>query len=213
MRFERLIEIVGDEPVFEAGLLLAGEIDPDDVRRQLSRWTASGRLYQVRRGLYALAPPFQKAKPHPFLVANRLARGSYVSCQSALAYHGLIPEYVPAVISVTPSRPGRRCTPLGVYQYHHLRPALVHGYRLLDVADRQQAYVATPEKALLDLVYLQPRGEQAAYVRELRLENLSSLDMDALRQQAVQSGGPKLLRASAALAELAKAVEEGYEAL
>jgi hypothetical protein len=67
MEFEQLLEIVGNEPVFETSLLLAGDVDPADVRRQLSRWTKAGRLYQLRRGLYALAPPFQKVKPHPFL--------------------------------------------------------------------------------------------------------------------------------------------------
>ena len=62
MEFARLLEIVGDEPVFETGLLLAGDVAPTAVRRQLSRWTKAGRLYQLRRGLYALAPPFQKIK-------------------------------------------------------------------------------------------------------------------------------------------------------
>ena len=42
MRFEELAEIVADEPVFETGLLLAGAVDPADLRRQLSRWTSSG---------------------------------------------------------------------------------------------------------------------------------------------------------------------------
>lgn len=76
MEFARLLEIVGDEPVFETGLLLAGALDPSAVRRQLSRWTKAEQLYQLRRGLYALAPPFQKVKPHPVLVANRLVPGS-----------------------------------------------------------------------------------------------------------------------------------------
>ena len=53
--------------------MLAGDVDPTDVRRQLSRWVTAGRLYRLRRGLYALAPPFQKVLPHPFLVANRAA--------------------------------------------------------------------------------------------------------------------------------------------
>ncbi len=91
MRFEELIEIVGDEPIFETSLLLAGDVDPADVQRQLSRWTNAGRIYQLRRGLYALAPPFQKVKPHPFLVANRTVKPSHVSLQSALAHYGLIP--------------------------------------------------------------------------------------------------------------------------
>ena len=62
MEFTYLLEIVGDEPVFGTALLLAGDVDADDVRRQLSRWVSAGRLYQLRRGLYALAPPFQRAK-------------------------------------------------------------------------------------------------------------------------------------------------------
>lgn len=70
MEFSNLLKIAGDEPAFETGLLLAGEVDPADVRRQLSRWTKAKRLYQLRRGLYALAPPFQKVKPHPFVIAN-----------------------------------------------------------------------------------------------------------------------------------------------
>ena len=44
-------------------------------------------------------------EPHPFLVANVLQRGSYVSQQSALAFHGIIPEHVPVVTSVGPRRP------------------------------------------------------------------------------------------------------------
>src|SRR3990172_13404403 len=97
MEFKQLLDVVGDEPVFETGLLLAGNVDAADVRRQLSRWTKAGRLYQLRRGLYALAPPFQKVKPHPFLISNRMLRGSYVSCESALAHYNLIPEGVPMV--------------------------------------------------------------------------------------------------------------------
>lgn len=82
MEFGHLLRIVEDEPVFDTGLLLAGDVDPADVRRQLSRWTTAGRLYQLRRGLYALAPPFQKVKPHPFLVANRVAlrRNTFDNC-------------------------------------------------------------------------------------------------------------------------------------
>jgi predicted transcriptional regulator of viral defense system len=56
MDFDHLMEIVRDEPVFETGFLLAGDVDPNHIRRQLTRWTNNGRLYQLRRGLYALAP-------------------------------------------------------------------------------------------------------------------------------------------------------------
>ncbi len=93
VEFDHLLRIVGGEPVFETGLLLAGAVDAADVRQAIRRaGRRPGALYQLRRGLYALAPPFQKVPPHPFMVANQLVRGSYVSCQSALAHYGLIPE-------------------------------------------------------------------------------------------------------------------------
>jgi len=213
MEFTRLLEIVGDAPVFETGLLLAGRLDPADVRRQLSRWTAAGRLYQLRRGLYALAPPFQKTRPHPFLIANRLVPGSYVSLQSALAHHGLIPEYVPVTTSVTGRRPARWETPLGVYEFRHLSPEWVRGYRRTELGNGQQAFVATPEKAFLDLIHLTPGGDSPGYLQELRLQNLDRLDLDELRRQVALDPAPKLLRAAAFLAELASAEAREYESL
>lgn len=219
MDFRRLLEIVGDEPVFESGLLLAGKVDADDVRRQLSRWTARGYLWQLRRGLYVLAPPFQKVKPEPFIVANRLARASYVSCQSALAHYQLIPEYVPVTTSVTTGRAGRRQTPLGSYEFRHLKPALFFGYRLRDIGLRtaagrtQRAFVATPEKALLDLIHLQPQGDSKSFLDELRLQNLDQLDPAALQRAADRTGSPKLRRAAAIVAACVEGAATEYERL
>jgi predicted transcriptional regulator of viral defense system len=213
MEFKNLIEIAGDEPVFETSLLLAGEVDPADVRRQLSRWTKAKQLYQLRRGLYALTPPFQKIKPHPFVIANRLVRGSYVSCQSALAHYGLIPEYVPTITSVTAGRPARWETPLGTFEFRHLKTDLLRGYRLIDVGEGQKAFVALPEKALLDLIHLHPEADSPAYLRELRLQNLERLNLDELRRLAVLSSKPKLQRAAEFVAELTAAEAHEYETL
>ncbi|MES1245336.1 MAG: hypothetical protein ABUT39_27280 [Acidobacteriota bacterium] len=213
MVFGELLEIVGEEPVFETGLLLAGAVDPQDVRRQLSRWTGAGRLYQLRRGLYALAPPFRKGKPHPFLVANRLVLGSYVSLQSALAYYGLIPEAVPVTTSVTPDRPGRWDTPLGTYEFRHLQADLLTGYRWLEMTDGQFAYVASPGKALLDLIHLEPEADSSRYLEGLRLQHLEMLDRDELRHMAALAGKPKLKRAAERIVELAERESEEYETL
>jgi len=207
-----MLELVGDEPVFETALLLAGKVNPNIVRLQLTRWTKSGRVYQLRRGLYAIAPPYQKVKPHPFLIANRMQRASYVSLQSALAYYGLIPDTVHATLSVTAGRPERLKTPLGVFEFRHIKPDLLRGYRMTDLHG-QQALVAMPEKALLDLVYLQPGGDSAHYLRELRLQNLERLDMDELYRQAAAFNTPKLRRAVEAITRLAQTETQGYETL
>ncbi|MGE5529799.1 MAG: type IV toxin-antitoxin system AbiEi family antitoxin domain-containing protein [Patescibacteria group bacterium] len=167
----------------------------------------SGRLLQLRRGLYALAPPFQKKTPHPFLVANRLVGGSYVSLQSALAYHGLIPEGVNTVTSVTPGRPAAFATPFGRYVYRHLKPALLAGYSLSAVGGGQEVFLAEPEKALLDLVHLTPDGASPAYLRELRLQNLELLHPGKLSRYALS---PKLRRAVEFVLRLRTEESEGF---
>lgn len=213
MKFEELLGLVGEEPLFETGLLLAGNVDPAGVRRQLSRWVGSGRLLQLRRGLYALAPPFQKVRPHPFLVANRLVPGSYVSLQSVLAHSALIPESVPVTTSVTVGRPGRWNTPLGTYDFRHLQSELFFGYRRAMLSGGQEALLATPEKALLDLVYLESDADSPEYLTELRLQNLDGLDLGELNRLAQAAGKPKLRRAVRWIAATAEAEAQEYQAV
>ena len=213
MEFGELLEAVGREPVFETGLLLAGDVDPAGVRKQLSRWTKAGRLYQLRRGLYALAPPYQKVKPHPFLVANHLVRGSYISLHSALAYRGLIPEAVLVTTSVASRRPSRQETALGVYEYRHIKLGLLFGYRLEELVEDQKAFVATQEKALLDLVHLTPGGDTREYLRELRLQNLDGINPDLLMNHAVRAQSPKLYRAAERIAHMVETDTREYAVL
>ena len=209
MEFELLVEIVQDEPVFETGLLLAGDVDPNNIRRQLTRWTNAGKLHQLRRGLYTLAPPYQKVKPHPFLVANKLVRGSYVSCQSALSFYSLIPEYTPTVVSVCSSRPGYRDTPLGTFLFRHIDRKYLGGYHSVDLGNGQQSLVAVAEKALLDLIYLTPKGDSVSYIQSLRLQNLVKLDAQLLTHLVEFFGKHKMRRAEKYLVQVIKEDVEG----
>ena len=211
MKFSELVSAIGDEPVFEAGLLLAGGNDPDSVRRQLSRWRRGGKIVKLRRGLYALSPPWRRRHPHPFLVANRLMPGSYVSGLSALAYAHVIPEYVPETTSVGPCKPHIRELALGRFSFRHVKARMLFGYRALALDDDQRAFVAIPEKALLDLVYLHPGGDQREYLAELRLD-CDALCRRTLASLAARSGSPKLLRAAQRLIEL-KDEAPGYRPL
>ncbi len=77
------------------------------------QWTHSGPILQLRRGVYLLCSPYAKASAHTFAVAGALKKASYVSLHSALAYHGMIPEFVPVTNSVTSGRPEEIETPYG----------------------------------------------------------------------------------------------------
>jgi len=202
MKFRELLSIVQDEPVFETALMLSGNVDPADVRRQLSRWTAAGRLYQLRRGLYSLAPPFQKVRPDPYVIANHLVRPSYVSLQSALSFYGLIPEAVPVTTSITTGRPGEFSTPLGDYSFRHVQVPLFRGFDVLEPSEKQPAFVASPEKALFDLLYLEPGSDSEAFLTEMRLDLEDGMNLDKLHRLSLEIGQKKVIRAVELLVRL-----------
>jgi predicted transcriptional regulator of viral defense system len=209
MKFAELVELVRDLPVFRSSLLLAGDRDAADVRRQLTRWTRTGKIVQLRRNVYMLAAPWRAVQPHPFLVANELKQPSYVSLEAALAQHGLIPESVPATTSVTTGRPATIDTAIGRFLYHHLRPDAFFGYGREAIVGHQEALVADPAKALLDLVYLTPGGDTADYLESLRLENLDAIHAQDLHDHARRWRRPKIDRAVERVLAMKAAAEAG----
>ena len=201
MKWRDLLAKVGDEPVFTPGFLISGQMGLPEVRLQLSRWVKGGKLIQIRKGLYTLASPFNKVSPAPFLVSNAMKSGSYVSLQSALAYYGMIPEYVPMVTAVTTGRPGIVDAMEMRFVFRHIKKAWFFGYQQIQLTAKQQAFVAFPEKALLDLIYLTPDAQHRSFLMELRLQNLDRLNSDVLKNWAGQ-GGPKIKQAIQRILEL-----------
>lgn len=203
MKWENLLLKVADEPVFRTGFLAANGGSLGELRLQLSRWVKAGKLIQLTKGLYTLAEPYRKVTPHPFVLANAIKKASYVSLQSALGYYGMIPEYVPTVTSVTTQRPERVETLLGQFAFRHIKKSWFHSYQQIDFGSGQRAFIATPEKALLDLVYLTPGADNYDFLTELRLQGPEQLDLDAILELADKSKSTKLRRAAELITKLA----------
>jgi hypothetical protein len=85
---------------------------------------------------------------------------------------------------------------LGSYQFQRIRKDRFFAFNLEDLGEGQIAYMAEPEKALLDLVYLRSGGEEPSYLRSLRLQNLEGIDIGRLREIAQKYGSPKITRAA-----------------
>lgn len=202
MNWRELLIIARDNPVFSSSLLMAGQGCANHVRRQLDRWVKSGRLLQLRRGVYAVAPPYQAEPPHPFLVANHLQKPSYVSLQSALSHYGMIPEFVPVTTSVTTGRPEELQTPLGRFVFRHIKKTAFFGYTQTEISRGQPVFLALPEKALLDLLHLTPGSDSPEYLEELRFEPMDRFDWHALRRHGERFGGQKLKRAVEVLSRM-----------
>lgn len=203
MKWENLLLKVADEPVFRTGFLAANGGSLGELRLQLSRWVKAGKLIQLTKGLYTLAEPYRKVTPHPFVLANAIKKASYVSLQSALGYYGMIPEHVPMVTSVTTQRPERVETLLGQFAFRHIKKSWFHSYQQIDFGSGQRAFIATPEKALLDLVYLTPGADNYDFLTELRLQGPEHLDLDAILELADKSKSTKLRRAAELITKLA----------
>lgn len=211
MKYDELLEVIGAEPLFETGLLMAGAADPPAVQRQLSRWVRAGRLVKIRRGLYAVASPHRTIAPDPFVVSNRLVRPSYVSLESALHYHEIIPDVPFAVTAVTTGRAGVHDTPLGRFVFHHIRTDRLWGAQEIRIAAGQRgAWIASPEKALIDLLYLNRASDDPAYIRQLRLQNTERLDAGILAEMATRFGSAKVSRAVEAVLSLMREDVEGW---
>jgi len=202
MNYGELLNITRNNPVFSSSFLLAGRGAANSVRRQLDRWVKSGRILQLRRGVYAVAPPYQAEAPHPFLVANHLRKPSYVSMQSALSYYGMIPESVPATTSVTTGRPEELHTPIGRYVFRHVKKTAFFGYNQKEISQGRSVFLASPEKALLDLLYLTPGSDSPEYLEELRFEPMDLFDWEAFRRHAERLKSRKLKRAGELLCRM-----------
>jgi hypothetical protein len=158
---------------------------------KVSEWLREGALQPLRRGLYVTGPPLRTTPVCLPLVANHLYGPSYVSLDYALAMHGMIPEGVAEVTSVT-AKPSRSfTTSLGRFSYSHL-PLRFYaiGQQLGKGSAGERFLMASPTKALCDRLVLSrqlpPLSREAMHdwlLHDLRLEPelLGALSLVELR--------------------------------
>lgn len=151
--------------------------------RRLRGMDEAGLVRHLRRGLWALDPDISPFALPPFLTAPFPA---YVSLWSALARHGLI-EQIPRQISVASlDRPRRIETSVATYSIHRLAPEVFGGYS----GTEKSGYLATPEKALFDTVYVRVAAGGQAYFPELLLPG--AFDPEAVSSWVERIPSPRL---------------------
>lgn len=115
----------------------------------LHRYKKRRFILQLKRGFYV----FPDALPPDVYVANKLYSPSYVSLEFALSYHGVIPETVYEITSVT-TKATRRFETMGkIFSFRKIKKAAYTGYEI----QKQQGlsfYIANAEKAFVDANYL-----------------------------------------------------------
>jgi len=212
MKWEEFIEITGKLPVINTDLFSAGEINLRPLKVQISRWQKQGKIVQLKRGIYVLAEPYKKQNIYEPYLAAILKSPSYISLEKALEYHGLIPEGVNVYTSVTTKRPGKYATKLGIFDYRHIKASLFWGYQSITI-NKQTAFMALPEKALLDFFYLKKIKISLDYLDAMRLQNLTNINLKQLLAFAKRFEKPRILRIAKILKKYIESEKTGEKAL
>jgi len=155
MNFSQFKEKYRDMPYIKMRGALVSTADVSQaMRNQLTRWQKAGLIIPLKRSIYILNKNDRKISPSRFFFANQLMWPSYVSLESALGYYGIIPEAVADVTSVTSKKTACFNNGLGQFIYQHVKPIVFRGQRSFKDEAGMDVFIAEPEKALVDFLYL-----------------------------------------------------------
>jgi len=149
----------------------------DDARHSIvKRAIKTGFLIRIKRGLYLIASKTKQLLPDEFELALIIYGPSFVSLESALSYHGWIPETVYTITCASAKRAKEFETPIGIFSYKHVP---VEGFYIgVDRVETKKGsfFVATPWRALADLIYI----KRKSWKNIVQLEQDLRIDKDIL---------------------------------
>lgn len=139
-------------------------LSKDSLYVTIKRWVDSGILERVSKGIYR---PFT-ASPSIEKIAASLYMPNYLSFESALSRYSVL-NLVPYTLTFATTRKTKRLTVEGRdVEFRQIKKELFWGYEM-----QGGIYIAKPEKAFLDLVYLASRGIASIDVNEIDIKKLS----------------------------------------
>ena len=144
----------------------------------ISRFLKRRQLHQLKKGLYVSADFLEKNRnddSYAFYLGNILRKPSYISSWSALQYYDLTTDTILTVTSVTPKVTRSYETRAGTFTYQSINKELFSGFLL--IKGTFDFFIATPAKALFDLLYFRTRQFRGTsldkimhLIKELRID-------------------------------------------
>ena len=123
-------------------------------KNNLGRWEKQNLLAKLKNGCYAFAD-MADTQGFAYYAAGKIYKPSYISLRTALAFYGIIPEAANEITSVSSLKTITFENKLGAFSYKKIKPNLMFGYNAME-NNGLAFYMASPEKAILDLLYLEP---------------------------------------------------------
>jgi predicted transcriptional regulator of viral defense system len=139
--------------------LLWGEPSSQAVRVRLSYYARQGKLYRIRRGLYAKDKNYSK-----FELATRIFTPSYLSFETVLSKEGMVFQFYSQIFVA--SYLTREIEVDGqTYSFRRIKDTILTD--AVGVEHRDESSIATKERAFLDTLYLN---------EDYHFDNLGALD-------------------------------------
>ncbi len=140
-----------NQPVLQTADVSARlNIAGNHASKLMARLADSGHVMRIKRGLWIFP---DKADPLSLPAYLTAPFPSYISLQTALYHRGMVSQIPGVVYAISVARTRSYATPLGTFSIHHVCPSFYFGY---ETADGSGVRMATPEKALIDVLYLMP---------------------------------------------------------
>lgn len=167
----------------------------DSRQAIIKRAIHKGYLIPIRRDLY-LIKNSKNSPVNAFEIATIIYGPSYISFESALSYHGWIPEAVRTTTCASVKRAKEFETPIGIFSYEHI-PIKAFSFGVEQhLQDNLTLFIASPVKALADLIYARKRtwGSIDDLSEDLRIEidSFRSSDRKLLREFSENYPSPRV---------------------
>lgn len=169
MDFYDFEEKMKNYPVFTASEVKNIFFDQKNIIIQIAFWIKKGYLKKVKKGVYVLSRI--KNEISPMVLAGKMYDPSYLSMEFALNYYGIIPDIPGTYTSVTSRTTKYFKNNFGNFTFQKIKPEFFTGYETR--SEKNISFnMATPEKALVDYVYLNknriPSG--VGFWQEMRID-------------------------------------------
>ena len=143
-----------------------------NLATKAKRLEQDGKIIRLKKGLYVTSPRISRMELSPFLLANHIYGPSYVSMQTALRYYGLIPEAVYSAQSMTTGVARDYENTVGTFNYIHVPTRYYNIGVTMNESAGVTFMIATPEKALCDLLYKKEPVYSIKQLKELLFNDL-----------------------------------------
>jgi len=143
-------------------------------RHKVAQLEQKGELIRLKKGLYVVSPEVSGYPLSLELIANRLYEPSYLTAESALFHYGLIPARPRIVCSISTKHMRAFENAVGRFVYFICSPEYFSLYVNEVTLCGSHCCIATPEKALCDLIVL------TKYLRPRSMKQMSSFLVDEL---------------------------------